>query len=138
MKMEAGREFMVTFVDFVEELAMQEITLDPAEVQRMVERYGKRTLQMGNLQQDGSLCVPVDCIIEAVQSLGNKTLAEAVAALRSEQFVPMLESVESLMERVSEARKRKVLALATAVQEAPSDEEAREHWRQLEHTIFGI
>ena len=69
---------MLTFVQFLEELTQHEVALSAAEVQRMVDRYGQRTLHMGNLQEDGSLTVPVDCIVEAVQSLGNRTLTEAV------------------------------------------------------------
>src|SRR6266571_119910 len=102
---------MLTFVQLLEELTTQEVSLSPAEVRRIVERYGEKTLHMGNLQQDGSLAVPVDCIVEAVQSLGNRTLVEAVEALRSERVVPMLESVESLVDRVAEARKQKLSKL---------------------------
>jgi len=129
---------MLTFVQFLEELTQQEVALSPAGVQRMVDRYGQKTLHMGNLQEDGSLTVPVDCIVEAVQSLGNRTLTEAVEGLRSEQVVPMLESVESLVERVAEARKRKLSKLIDEFQSTPDDVKAHQRWKQIEKMIFGV
>jgi len=129
---------MLTFVELLEGLAKQDITLVPAEVERMTERFGNKTLQMGTLREDGSLSVPIECIVEAVQSLGNQTLIEAVEGLRTEQFLPMLESVESLVERVSEAKKRKIASLTRAVQDAPSETEAKAHWQKLQHLMFGI
>ena len=129
---------MLTFVQFLEELTQQEAALSAAEVQRMVDRYGQRTLHMGNLQEDGSLTVPVDCIVEAVQSLGNRTLTEAVEGLRSEQVVPMLELVESLVERVAEARKRKLSRMIDEFQSTPDDVKAHQQWKEIEKMIFGV
>src|SRR5260370_39532686 len=114
---------MLTFVQFLEELTQQEVALSPAEVRRMVDRYGQKPLHMRNLQADGSLAVPVDCIIEAVQSLGNRTLREAVEGFRSAQVVPMLESV---VERVAEARKRKLSRLIDEFQSTPDDVNAHQ------------
>jgi hypothetical protein len=45
---------MLTFTQLLEELAQKEITLYAAEVQRMKDRFGDKTLQMGHLQEDGS------------------------------------------------------------------------------------
>ena len=104
----------------------------------MVDRYGQKTLHMGNLQEDGSLTVPVDCIVEAVQFLGNRTLTEAVEGLRSEQVVPMLESVESLVERVAEARKRKLSRMIDEFQSTPDDVKAHQQWKEIEKMIFGV
>jgi hypothetical protein len=104
----------------------------------MIERYGQRTLHMGNLQEDGSLRIPMDCIVAAVQSLGNRKLSEAVEGLRNEQFMPMLESVESLVERVAEARKRKLSELIDEFQSTPDDDRAHEQWKEIEKTIFGV
>ncbi len=116
----------------------QDVTLSHAEVQQMTERYGERMLQMGTLNEDGSLSIPVECILEAAKTLGSRRLADAVDALRSEKIVPMLESVESLVERVSEAKKRRIVELTRAVQNAPTETEAKEHWQKLEHLMFGI
>jgi len=56
----------LSFVEFLEELAQQEIGLASGEVRRMRERFGEKTLQMGHLQADGSMSIPVDCILESV------------------------------------------------------------------------
>jgi hypothetical protein len=93
---------------------------------------------MGNLQQDGSLLVPVDCILEAVQSLDNHALIDAIKGLRCEDFAPMLESVDSLVERVAEARKRNLSKLIEEFQSTPDDRKAHEQWRQIEKVIFGV
>src|SRR5947208_12188822 len=129
---------MLTFVEQLEGLAKQDITLNLAEVERMNEPFGNKTPQMGTLNEDGSLSVPVECIVEAVQSVGNQRLIEAVEGLRTEQFLPMLESVESLVERVSEAKKRKIARLTRTVQDAPSESEAKAHWQKLQHLMFGV
>jgi len=129
---------MLTFVDFLEELTKKELTLNPAEVRRMVNRCGPKVLQMGNLQEDGSLLVPVDCILEAVQSLENRALADAIKGLRSEDFAPMLESIDSLVERVAEVRKRNLSKLIDEFQSTPHDNKAHEQWRHIEKVIFGV
>src|SRR5438132_5057148 len=109
------------FVHFLEELAQQEIALVPAEVRRMRERFGEKTLQMGHLQPDGSMSVPVDCIIESAQSLGSQELSEAVEALKGGQMASMLESVEALVDRVGDARKRKLARLVAEFQAEPDN-----------------
>jgi|SRR5712692_5146450 len=129
---------MLTFVQFLEELTQQEVVLNPADVQRVVDRYGPKTLQMGNLQEDGSLTVPVDCIVEAVQSLGNRALMEAVEGLRGESVVPMLESIESLVERVAEAHKRKLSKLIDEFQSTPDEAKAKKQWKEIAKMIFGV
>ena len=73
---------MLTFVELLEGLAKQDITLIPSEVQRMIERFG--------------------------------------------------------VERVSEARRRKIASLTRAVQNAPSETEAKAHWQKLQYLMFGI
>ena len=52
--------------------------------------------------------------------------------------MPMLESVELLVECVSEAKKRKIINLTRAVQDAPSEAEAKARWQELQHLMFGI
>ena len=66
---------MLTFVQFLEELSKEEIGLSPSEVLQMRQCFGDKTLQMGHLREDGSMRVPVDCIIEAVRSLDSRNLS---------------------------------------------------------------
>lgn len=56
---------MLTFLQFIEEIAQNDLTIPPADVDRMRERFGDKVLKMGHLQEDGSMLVPVDCVVEA-------------------------------------------------------------------------
>jgi hypothetical protein len=129
---------MLTFTQLLEELAQKEITLYPAEVQRMKDRFGDKTLQMGHLQEDGSMTIPVDCVLEAVQSIGSQTLSEAVETLKDEQMVSMLESAESLVERVGQARERRLREMIGKFQSEPDDTKAHQQWKQIEKEVFGV
>jgi hypothetical protein len=129
---------MLTFIQFLEELSKDHVTLNPAEVQRMRDRFGDKTLQMGHLEEDGSLSIPVDSIVDAVQSLGSRKLHEAVENLRSEEMVAMLESAETLVERVAEAEKRELERMVERFQSEPDDARAHQQWKQIEKMIFGV
>jgi len=49
---------------------------------------------MGHIEDDGSMQVPVDCIIEAAYSLGSQSLADAAESLRSAEILsPTFQSV---------------------------------------------
>ena len=129
---------MLTFVQFVEELSKDEIMIPPAEVRRMRERFGDKTLQMGHLRDDGSMLVPADCVIEAARSLGASTLAEAAESLKSEEMVSMLQSAEVLVESVGEARQRKLKEMVEEFQSQPDGDKAHKQWKEIEKTIFGV
>jgi hypothetical protein len=49
-----------------------------------------------------------------------------------------LESVETLVERVGEARKRKLARMVDAFQSEPDDANAHARWKEIEKTIFGV
>ena len=129
---------MLTFIEFLEELSQDHVEISPAEVQRMTERFGSKALQMGHLQEDGSMSIPVDCVVKAVQSLGSQTLTEAVVTLKSEHVVSMLQSAETLVERVGEAQKRKLQRAVEGFQAEPNDVAAHRQWKQIEKAIFGV
>ncbi|SPF36374.1 hypothetical protein SBA4_1870024 [Candidatus Sulfopaludibacter sp. SbA4] len=129
---------MLSFIQFLEELSKDYITLSPAEVQRMRDRFGDKTLQMGHLDGDGSMSVPVNAIVEAVRSLGSRKLIEAVDSLKSEEMVSMLESAEALVERVGEVQKRKLEQLVEKLQSEPDEAKAHQEWKQIEKMIFGV
>jgi hypothetical protein len=129
---------MLTFAQFVEELSKDEIMISPTEVRGMLNRFGPKTLQMGHLQEDGSMVVPVDCVVEAARSLGSSVLAGVAETLRSEQMVSLLESAEALVVRVGEARKKRLGRTVEDFQSEPSDGKARQQWKEIEKTIFGV
>ena len=45
---------------------------------------------MGHLQEDGSILVPLDCVLEAAQSLGAQTLTEAAETFGSGEVLNLL------------------------------------------------
>ena len=129
---------VLNFIQLLEELSQDHLSLSPAEVQRMRDRFGDKILQMGHLEDDGSLSIPLDAIVEAVQSLGNQKLNEAVANLKSEDMVAMFESAETLVERVAEAQKRKLEQMIERFQSEPDAAKAHEQWKHIEKMIFGV
>jgi hypothetical protein len=129
---------MLTFIQFIEEIAKKDLTIPPADVERMRERFGDKVLRMGHHREDGSMLVPVDCVLEAVQSLGPKTLTEAVETLKSGELVSMLQSGETLVVRVGEARERKLRELIRKFQSESDETAAHGQWKQIEKMVFGV
>jgi len=129
---------MLTFIQFIEEIAQEDLTIPPADVERMRERFGDKVLKMGHPRPDGSMLVPVDCVLEAVQSLGPQTLAEAAETLKSDKLVSMLQSGETLVERVGEARERKLRDLIRKFQSESHETDVRTQWKQIEKMVFGV
>jgi hypothetical protein len=105
-------------------------------IPRMV-RFGENLVRIGHLQTDGSMLVPMDCVIEAAQSLGAGRLARAAETLKRDDVLDMLQSGEELIDRVGDARERKVRELVTNFQEADQAASSR-RWKQIEKMVFGM
>ncbi len=129
---------MLTFKEFVTELAREDLRLSPTEVTDLRQRFGADVLQMGQLQEDGSMLVPVDCILEAARSLGVEKLTEAAETLRSKQMVSMLQSGKTLVRQVSEARERKLRQMVPQFQNEPDAIQSHKQWKQIEKEVFGV
>lgn len=141
--MHRGKRFnvskaMLSFTEFVEELGQTDVRLTLSEVAHMRQRFGDETLAMGHVQNDGSLLVPVDCLLEAAGALGARTLSEAATALKSDGDDAMLPSVAALISRVSEARRQRLSRMVESFQAEPNSERAHQHWKQIENMIFGV
>jgi hypothetical protein len=93
---------------------------------------------MGHLQEDGSMLVPVDCVLEVAQSLGAQKLTEAAEILKSDEMVNMLQCGEILVERVGQARERKLRELIRKFQSESNDGDAGREWKQIEKMVFGV
>jgi hypothetical protein len=104
----------------------------------MLARFGDKTLQMGHLEEDGSMSIPVEAVVEAVQSLGSQRLNEALENLKSEQMVSMLESAEALVERIAEFQRRKLGQMVDEFQREPDGARAHRQWKEIEKTVFGV
>jgi predicted CoA-binding protein len=96
---------------------------------RMRERFGDKVFKMGHLQEDGFMLVPVDCVLEAAQSLGAQTLTEAAEILKSDEMVNLLRSGETLIERVGEARERKLREAIRKFQSEINESDAHHDWK---------
>jgi hypothetical protein len=112
-------------------LLTDHVTLSPAEVLRMRARFGDKVLQMGHLEDDGSMSIPVDSIVEAVQSIGGQRLSEALEDLKSEQM-------EALVELIVEVQRRKLGQMVGAFQREPDGTKAHRQWKEIEKTVFGV
>ena len=84
------------------------------------------------------MSIPVDSIVEAVQSLGSQRLNEALENLKSEQMISMLESAEALVERIAEAQRRKLERMVDEFQREPDYARAHRQWKEIEKTVFGV
>jgi hypothetical protein len=129
---------MLTLIQFVEEISKKDLTVPLVDVERMRQRFGDKVLKMGHLQEDGSMLVPVDCLLEAAQSLESQTLAEAAEMLKNDEMVNLLQSGEALILRVGEARERKLRELIRKFQSESNEADAHHQWKQIEKTVFGI
>jgi hypothetical protein len=108
----------------------EDLVINSKAVEEMIRVYGKRTLLMGTLKEDGSLSIPWDCYMEAAPLLNGSSLL----AYRTG---PQTVNYSAFIDKVGEARKRKVATLTKALQNAPNEDEAKKYWRRLEHLMFG-
>ena len=127
---------MLTFAQFIEEIAQKDLVIPAAEVSRLKERFGDKVSRLGHLRQDGSMLVPVDCVVEAAQSLGAAELSEAAETLRNGEIVNLAHSDEMLLDRIGDARERKLRKLILDFQSGENS--ANQQWRQIEKTVFGV
>jgi len=129
---------MLTFKQFLNELAQPEIRISAVEVAEMRDRFGDKVLRMGHRNADGSMNVPVDCILEAARSLEAHTLSEAAESINNEHMVSMLQSGEALVERVGRARERKLRRTIRDFQNETDADTSQRQWKQIEKEVFGV
>jgi len=115
---------MTTFKDFVADLARDEVTITPAEVAEMRAHFGDKVLQMGHLQPDGSINVPVDCVVSAARSLGKRDT--------------QIEFSDAFVASVAESRRQKLEAMVDRLQSEANDTEAHRQWKAIEKLVFGV
>jgi hypothetical protein len=129
---------MLTFKQFVTELAKEDVTISAAELREMADRFGDRVFQMGHVEEDGSMRVPVECVLEAASSLENRTLAEAAESINNQEMVSALKSGETLVERVIAARERRLRELIRDFQTEPDSIQSNRRWKRIEKEVFGV
>jgi hypothetical protein len=129
---------MLTFKEFVSELARHEVTLPAEDVAEMTRRFGEKTLQMGHLREDGSLAIPVECILEAARALGDRQFAEAAESINNDRIASLLKSAEAFVEHVGRARESRLRNMIRGFQNEPDVEESHQQWKEIEKEIFGV
>ena len=92
---------------------------------------------MGQLQ-DGSMLVPVDCILEAARWLGVEKLTEAAETLHRNQMVSMLQSGKTLGAAGRRSRERKLRQMVRQFQGEPDAVQSHKQWKQIEKEVFGV
>jgi hypothetical protein len=129
---------MLTFKELVSDLARKEVTLSSSDLKRMIARFGEKVLLMGHLESDGSMRIPVECIVEAASLMGSRGLTEAAESLVNEEIVSALQSGETLIERVVEARDRMLRNMIRDFQNEPDAAVANGQWKNIEKEVFGV
>jgi len=82
--------------------------------------------------------VPIDCVVEAARSVSAQTLTEAAESINNRQIVSMLRSGEVLVEKVTEARERKLREMVHTFQSGHDASESHKQWKQIEKEVFGV
>lgn len=96
---------MLTFKQLVSELARKDVTLSPTELSGMIARFGDKVRQMGHLEEDGSMLVPMACIVEAARSSGAQELSEP-RLLTTKTWFPRSDQAKRSSKRLSRPENR--------------------------------
>lgn len=106
---------MLTFAQYISDIAQEEIVLTTAEVQKLKARFGETVGRMGHLKSDGSLIVDASLIRESALSLGRRELLEAAGTVAEPLMSPQ---AAKLIERISELNRARYRALCQRYQDA--------------------
>jgi len=134
---------MLSLIEFLEEIERHGpcVVIPAPEVERLVERFGSAVRGMGhwNKTTDGSVEVPIGNIAEAVETIGNGALADAVAQLRSpEQFAAVLggsSAAGRLIETLRDIRYRQFEEKVERFQESSDPVEVENLQNQILHEL---
>lgn len=119
-------------------MATEDVTFSPTELAKMIALFGEKVNQMGQRQHDGSMLVPIGCVIEAARSLGIRALSEAAESFSNDEKASQMQSGEALVDRVIEARNAKLRGMTRAFQNEADDDRSNRRWAQIEKEVFGV
>ena len=136
---------MLPFVEFLEEIerSNQTVVIGGAEVERLVKRFGNQVHEMGiwNHATDGSIEIPIMNITEAVQSLDSRTLAEAIAQLKTPEDLNGLlnhsPAAKQLIETLSKVRLRQFERKVERYQNTNDPAEIERLRHDISQELFG-
>jgi predicted regulator of amino acid metabolism with ACT domain len=136
---------MLPFVEFLEEIerSNRTVVIGSAEVERLVRIFGNHVHSMGvwNHATDGSIEIPMSNITEAVQTLDNRTLTQAIAQLKtSEDLTGLLNdspAAQQLIETLSKMRLRQFELKVQRYQNADDPAEVERLRCDISQELFG-
>jgi len=136
---------MLSLIPFLEELEQsnQMVVLPAPEVERLVGRFGPRVRSMGvwNKTSDGSVEIPISNIAEAVKTLDNQALTEAVAQLKSSgQFAEVLSEFSAagrLIEALSGLQEKQFEHKVERYQASTDTREVERLRNEISRELFG-
>jgi hypothetical protein len=136
---------MLSLIQFLEEIELnnQMVVVPASEVEYLVERFGPRVRGMGvwNKTSDGSIEIPISNLAEAVKTLDNHALTEAVAQLKSpESFAEVLTGSSAagrLIDALANLERRQFEERVERYQASTDPCEAERLRNQISRELFG-
>jgi hypothetical protein len=135
---------MLTLIEFLEEIERHgaAVVIPAPEVERLVERFGPRVRSMGwwRKSTDCAVEIPIGNIAEAVKTIGNGALADAVRQLRSpEDFAAVIDGSSAagrLIETLAEMKMQQFEDRVRRFQDSNDPAEVDNLWSQIRRELF--
>jgi HAMP domain-containing protein len=136
---------MLSLIPFLEEIEQSHhmVVLPAAEVERLVGRFGPLVRSMGvwNKTSNGSVEIPISNIAEAVKTLDNQALTDAVAQLKSDgQFAEVLSESSAagrLIEALSSLQEKQFEQKVERYQVSADSSEVQRLRNEISRELFG-
>jgi hypothetical protein len=135
---------MLTLIEFLEEIERHgaAVVIPAPEVERLVQRFGPRVRSMGwwRKSTDCAVEIPIGNIAEAVKTIGNGALSDAVRQLRSpEDFAAVLDGSSAagrLIETLADIYHRQFRRMVERFQDSNDRAEVDHLWDQISRALF--
>jgi len=121
-------------------MELQTVTIPPAEVARLVQRYGTLVRSTGrwNRATDGSVEVPMGHITKAVERLGDRTLTEALEQLKApEAYADRSPAAERLIEVLADLYLQEFKTKVEQCQDMKDPAEVERLRGEISQELFG-
>lgn len=136
---------MLQLIEFLEEVEHNNrtVSIGRDQVTRLVSKFGVQVRSIGvwNHATDGSIEIPMANVIEALQSLDNASLSEAVQQLKSPEnvigFLDRSSAAEKLIKSLAKLRLRQFERKVEQFQECTDEAEAQRLRSEISAELFG-
>lgn len=130
---------MLTFSQYLREIADDEFTIPAVEVQTLVNRFGPSIYGMGIRSCEGTLTLSRSMVMEALKGIKKQCIVEAALILDSTQaFNEVLDSssADTIIERLNKAKSQRVAELVEELQNSPEGDRSEQIKNELIRLIF--